>query len=217
MERRRCLRYATGATCIFSAVFYLAAEAITIFACATPKNAYFAHTISDLGIPYASACEGGDFSPLYALINCALICSGAAYVPCYCACFNRFGSRIKRIICHILATLTGLGVMTVGVFHGGNPAVFGIHGAGAAACFVCGNALTIFTGINYTGEGFAPFARAAKIIGGVGLAGAALTFIISFSHLAKFAGIPERLAVYSIILWLFLSGIYTIKAQRKAP
>ncbi|MGN0813606.1 MAG: hypothetical protein ACI4MH_00050 [Candidatus Coproplasma sp.] len=216
MERRRGLRYALGAACIISAVFYLTAEAIAVSACKTPQTAYFTHTISELGIP-VNCAEGGGFSPLYALMNAALICSGAAYIPCYCACFNKFDSKIKRVICRILATLTGLGVMTVGIFHGGNPAVFGVHGAGAATCFSCGNALAIYTGIYYKGEGFAAFSKAAIIIGSLGLIGAVFTFVLSFSPLAKFAGIPERIAVYSIILWLFLSGIYTIFATRRKP
>ena len=211
MERRRSLRYALGAACIFSAVFYLAAETIAVAACTAPQTAYFTHTISELGIPWDCA-EGGGFSPRYALMNAALICSGATYIPCYCACFNYFDSEKKRVICRILATLTGLGVMTVGIFHGGNPAVFGIHGAGAAACFTCGNALAIYTGKYYKGVGFATFSKAAKIIGILGLVGAVFTFVLSFSPLVKFAGIPERIAVYSIILWLCLSGIYTIFA-----
>ncbi|MGN0817349.1 MAG: DUF998 domain-containing protein [Candidatus Coproplasma sp.] len=214
MERRRTLRTALGAACIASAAFYLVAEAIAVAACSTPQNAYFAHTISELGIPY-DYDEGGGFSPLYNLMNLALIASGAAYIPCYCLCFNNFDNRIKRVICRISAALTGLGIITVGIFHGGNPAVLGVHGAGAAACFIFGNALAVYTGIYYKGEGFAPFAKAAKIIGGFGLAGAALTFAFSFSSLARFAGIPERLAVYSIILWLFLTGIYTIRVQKR--
>lgn len=214
MEKRRALRTALGATCILSAVLYLAAEAVAVAASSAPQSAYFAHTISELGIPYGYE-QGGGFSPLYGLMNAALIASGAAYIPCYCACFNAFDSRKKRVICRILATLTGLGVMTVGIFHGGNPAVFGIHGFGAAACFVCGNALAIFTGKYYEGAGFAPFARAAEIIGGAGLSGAVLTFVFAFSPLERYAGVPERLAVYSIILWLFISGIYTIKAQKR--
>lgn len=205
---RRTARKLLGSACIISAVFYLTAEAIAVAACATPQSAYFTHTISELGIPCDNA-EGG-FSPLYVLMNAALILSGATYIPCYCACFNNFDSRKKRIVCRILAALTGFGIITVGIFHGG-PVTIGVHGAGAAACFVCGNALAVFTGVYYRGEGFAPFARAAKIIGGVGLAGAALTFIFTFSPLAKFAAIPERIAVYSIILWLLLSGIYTVR------
>ncbi len=211
MERHATLTKIFGAVCIASGAFYLAAEIIVICYCAAPHNALYMHTISELGIPVGAA---GGFSPLYKLMNSALIISGILYIPCYTVCYARFENRAVGIICRLLAVLTGIGVITVGIVHGDNPNLYGIHGIGAGICFFCGNLLAVLTGLFYKNEGFGGFAIAALSLGATGLTGTLLTYFFVGSAFDSFVGFTERLAVYSIIVWLVLTGVYTVTHTR---
>lgn len=204
-----------GALCLFSGAYYMTAELIAVLFSAERGSAYFLHTVSELGVPLMTTPLGVEFgfSPLFRLMNNAFILAGAIYVPCYPVCFWGLEKRWQKVVLVLLSLFTGLGVIIVGIFHGDNPAVLGIHGAGAAFTFVAGNALSLFTGLCYKRKDFNAYAIAAICLGATGLAGAFLTLFFELSALYTYAGFVERLTIYPIVIWQILGGIYALTRE----
>lgn len=206
-----------GALCLFSGVYYVTAELIAVLFSAERGSAYFLHTVSELGVPLMTTPLGVEFgfSPLFRLMNSAFILAGAVYAPCYPLCYWGMEKGLHKAVLVVLSLLTGLGVVIVGIFHGGNPIILSIHGAGAALTFVAGNALTLFTALRYKSEDFKRYAVAGVCLGATGLAGAFLTLFFELSALYTYAGFVERLTIYPIVIWQILSGIYALTREKE--
>ena len=112
-----------GIVFIVGSLYYIIAEAVSAtFFKASIFETYIFHTISELGIPNPN-------SPLFWLMNSAFILIGLVLL---------FGSfyRLKdfivknKIIYYIFSLITALGVIIVGLIHGGNPLTSGYHTLG---------------------------------------------------------------------------------------
>ncbi|MEE0902522.1 MAG: hypothetical protein UIB31_08330, partial [Methanobrevibacter sp.] len=111
-------RKVAGIAFIIGSLYYILAEAVSAtYFNASLFNTYIFHTISELGIPNAN-------SPLFWLMNSAFILIGLTLI---------FGDFYKlkdyiiknKAIFYILTLVTGLGVIIVGLIHGGNPLTSG--------------------------------------------------------------------------------------------
>ena len=103
-----------GYVFIIGSLYYIIAEAISAtFFNASFFNSYVFHTISELGIPNGN-------SPLFWLMNSAFILIGLTVIF---GDFYKFKEYIikNKTIFYILTLVTGLGVIIVGLIHGGNP------------------------------------------------------------------------------------------------
>lgn len=101
-----------GIVFIVDSLYYILAEAISAtFFNASLANTYIFHTISELGIPNAN-------SPLFWLMNSAFILMGLALIFGYFYRFKDFIIKNKTVI-SVLTLITGLGVIIVGMIHGG--------------------------------------------------------------------------------------------------
>ena len=185
---------------IIASFYYIVAEAITaIYFNSTFLNAYLFHPISELGIPNAN-------SPLHMLMNSAFILIGLALI------FVNF-SKLKddivknQTIFYILTLITGMGVIIVGLIHGGNPAVASYHGLGATMAMVGGNILLIVTSKSM--DEFKSYQKATLTLGIIGL----VSFFVMLSLFTNPSLMPifERLSVYPLILWSIMTGICMFK------
>ena len=117
-------------------IYYILAEAV----CATFFNAsifdtYIFHTISELGIP-------GVNSPLSWPMNFAFILIGLTLIFGNFYKFKEFIIKNKMVF-YMLTLITGLGVIIVGMIHGGNPLTSGYHTFGAVMAILGGNILLV--------------------------------------------------------------------------
>ena len=113
-----------GIALVIGSLYYVVAEAVSAtFFNDSFFNAYVFHTISELGIPNLN-------SPLFWLMNSAFILVGVTLIFAYFYRFKDLIVKNKRII-SVLAVVTGLGVIIVGMIHGGNPLTSGYHTLGA--------------------------------------------------------------------------------------
>ena len=189
-------RKVAGIVFIFGSLYYILTEAISAtYFDASLFNTYVFHTISELGIPNAN-------SPLFWLMNSAFILIGLTLIF---GNFYKFKDYIikNNILFYILTLITGLGVIIVGLIHGGNPLTLGYHALGAVMAILGGNVLLVL--ISKSMNDFAGFQKTTLILAGIGLiAFWIMFFIMENSYMPVF----ERISVYTLIIWSFLAGVY---------
>lgn len=189
-----------GIALIICSLYYILAEAISAtFFNDSLYNTYAFHTISELGIPNLN-------SPLFWLMNSAFILVGLALIFGY---FYRIKDLIvkNKLIISIFVLITGLGVIIVGMIHGGNTLTSGYHTLGAVMAILGGNVMLIL--ISRSMDDFGAYQKITMILGIFGL----VSFLITFFILKNpYMPVFERLSVYTLIIWSFLTGLFLVKS-----
>lgn len=189
-----------GFVFIVGSLYYIVAEVISAtFFNDSLFNTYVFHTISELGIPNGN-------SPLFWLMNSAFILIGLAVIF---SVFYKFKDYLikNKIIIYILTIVTGLGVLIVGMIHGGNPLTSGYHTLGAVMAILGGNLLLVF--ISKSMEDFHTYQKATLTLG---LLGIIVFWVMFFNIKSSYMPVFERLSVYTLIIWSFIRGVYLIKS-----
>lgn len=188
-----------GIAFVIGSLYYILAEAISAtFFNSSIFNTYIFHTISELGIPNAN-------SPLFWLMNSAFILIGLTLLF---GNFYRFKDFIvkHKAICYILTVVASLGVIIVGLIHGGNPLTSGYHTLGAVMAILGGNVLLVL--ISRSMDEFELYQKVTFILGTIGL----VAFWIMFFNMGSvYMPVFERLSVYTLIMWSFLTGVYLLR------
>jgi len=188
-----------GIVFIIGSLYYILAEAVSAtFFNASIFNTYIFHTISELGIPNAN-------SPLFWLMNSAFILIGLTLI---------FGNFYKlkeliiknKIIFYIFTLITSVGVIIVGLIHGGNPLTSGYHTLGAVMAILGGNILLVLIS-----KSMVEFETYQKITLVLGVFGIIVFWVMFFNMASSYMPVFERLSVYTLILWSFITGVYLIK------
>ena len=192
-------RKVAGITFIIGSLYYIIAEAISAtYFNASIFNTYLFHTISELGIPNGN-------SPLSWLMNSAFILIGLVMLF---GSFYKFKDFIVKnnIAYYIFTVITALGVIIVGLIHGGNPLTSGYHTLGAVMAILGGNILLVL--VSRSMNEFSNYQKATLVLGVIGL----LAFWIMFFSMGNvYMPTIERLSVYPLIVWSFLTGFYLIR------
>ena len=190
-----------GIVFIVGSLYYVLAEAVSAtFFNASIFNTYIFHTISELGIPNAN-------SPLFWLMNSAFIIIGLTLLF---GNFYRFKDFIinHKLICYILTVITSLGVIIVALIHGGNPLTSGYHTLGAVMAILGGNVLLVL--ISRSMEYIGNYQKATLALGIIGL----IVFWVTFFNMGNiYMPVFERLSVYTLIVWSFLTGFYLLRNE----
>ncbi|WP_458453697.1 DUF998 domain-containing protein [Methanobrevibacter sp.] len=188
-----------GFVFLIGSAYYVLAEAISAtFFKASFVNTYLFHTISELGIPNGN-------SPLFWLMNSAFILIGLTLIFCNYYRFKDYIAR-NKILFYIFTLITSMGVIIVGLIHGGNPLTSGYHTVGAIMAILGGNLLLIL--ISRSMAEFKIYQMRTLILGVFGLIAFGIMF---FNVTSIYMPIFERLSVYTLIIWCFLTGAYLAK------
>lgn len=188
-----------GIVFIFGSLYYLLAEAISAFSFNDLlTNTYLFHTISELGIPNAN-------SPLAFLMNSAFVIIGLTFLF---GNFYKFKELIikNKIVFYILTIVAAVGVIIVAMIHAGNPVTDGYHSLGAIMAILGGNLLLIIVS-----RSMDKFESYQKITLALGIIGLIAFWIMFFNMQSLYMPIFERLSVYTLIIWSFISGVYLLK------
>ncbi len=181
---------------IIAGLYYIIAEAC----CAVVFNdslinTYLYHTISELGIPGAN-------SPLFYLMNSAFILVGLIVVLGNFKHLQKYILK-NKIMFYLLTLISGVGVIIVGLIHGGNPLTSGYHTLGAVMAILGGNLLLIIVSMSM--RKLEKYHRITIFLGIIGL----ISFWIMFFNMHSiYMPVFERLSVYPIIIWSLITGIY---------
>ncbi|MBQ2665618.1 DUF998 domain-containing protein [Methanobrevibacter sp.] len=188
-----------GIALIIGSIYYVLAEAISAtFFNDSLFNTYIFHTISELGIPNGN-------SPLFWLMNSAFILVGLALIFSSFYRFKDFFIK-NNVFIYILSAITGLGVIIVGLIHGGNPLTSGYHTLGAVMAILGGNILLVLVSRSM-GE-FLNYQKITLVLGVIGLVA---FWIMFFNIQSVYMPVFERLSVYTLIIWSFLTGLFLAK------
>ena len=102
--------------------------------------------------------------------------------------------------------ITALGVIIVGLIHGGNPLTSGYHTLGAVMAILGGNILLVLIS-----RSMGEFENYQKITLFLGVMGLIAFWILFFNMENVYMPVFERLSVYTLIIWCFLTGVYLLK------
>lgn len=184
-----------GMVFIIGSLYYMLAEAVSAtFFSASIVDTYLFHNISELGIPNVG-------SPLFFIMNSAFIIMGLTLLF---GNFYKFCEYIvkNKIIFYILTLITSSGVIIVGLIHGGNPLTSGYHTLGAVMAILGGNVLLILIS-----KSMLYFDKYQKFTLTLGIFGLTVFWIMFFNMGSKYVSVFERLSVYTLIIWSFITGL----------
>ncbi len=181
---------------VIAGIYFLLAEFVSAVYTGLPLfEVYTQNTISALGVP-------GYISPIDWLMNSGFIVLGVLLIIGF---HMGLSSRIKKwkAIEYALTFVTALGLFIIAAIHAGNP----IHQIGALMAIVGGGVLLMTAA-------FALDTSKSYKIASFSLGLIAIVFLIVMiifmgnPQLEIIEAIPERISVYALILWSFLTGIY---------
>ena len=184
---------------VIAGIYFLLAEFVSAVYTGLPLfEVYTQNTISALGVP-------GYISPIDWLMNSGFIVLGVLLIIGF---HMGLSSRIKKwkAIEYALTFVTALGLFIIAAIHAGNP----IHQIGALMAIVGGGVLLMTAA-------FALDTSKSYKIASFSLGLIAIVFLIVMiifmgnPQLEIIEAIPERISVYALILWSFLTGVYLIK------
>ncbi len=187
-----------GIVFIFGSLYYMIAEAISAIAFNDSLvNTYLFHTISELGIP--------NISPLSFSMNSAFIVIGLCLWFGNYYRFKDFIIKNKKAF-YILTPIAAIGVIIVALIHAGNPVTDGYHSLGAIMAILGGNILLVL--ISRSMDKFETYQKVTLILGIIGL----VAFWIMFFNMESiYMPVFERLSVYTLIIWNFMSGVCLLR------
>ena len=184
---------------VIAGIYFLLAEFVSAVYTGLPLfEVYTQNTISALGVP-------GYISPIDWLMNSGFIVLGVLLIIGF---HMGLSSRIKKwkAIEYALTFVTALGLFIIAVIHAGNP----IHQIGALMAIVGGGVLLMTAA-------FALDTSKSYKIASFSLGLIAIVFLVVMiifmgnPRLEIIEAVPERISVYALILWSFLTGVYLIK------
>ena len=184
---------------VIAGIYFLLAELASAVSTGLPLfEVYTQNTISALGVP-------GYISPIDGLMNSGFIVLGVLLIIGF---HMGLSSRIKKwkAIEYALTFVTALGLFIIAAIHAGNP----IHQIGALMAIVGGGVLLMTAA-------FALDTSKSYKIASFSLGLIAIVFLIVMiifignPDLEIIEAVPERISVYALILWSFLTGVYLIK------
>ena len=184
---------------IIAGIYFLLAELASAVYTGLPLfEVYTQNTISALGVP-------GYISPIDWLMNSGFVVLGVLLIIGF---HMGLSSRIKKwkAIEYALTFVTALGLFIIAAIHAGNP----IHQIGALMAIVGGGVLLMTAA-------FALDTSKSYKIASFSLGLIAILFLIVMiifmgnPDLEIIEAVPERISVYALILWSFLTGVYLIK------
>ncbi len=188
---------------IISSLSYLGIEFISILKSRARLKGYF-HTISELSTPIGQRYSSlpSSFSPLSNIFNSILVINGIIYFIGIGYYILKFIKKPAKPYLFILSSITGICTILVGFFHSSTSPKF-IHYAASFLVLFCGNLLIFILGLIKK----RPFYSYLAIIG---IGGTALSFLLPHNVY----GLAERMGIYSLLIFEFITGLEMIKTSK---
>jgi low temperature requirement protein LtrA len=138
-------------------------------------------------------------------MNSAFIIIGLIFIFSNFYKFKDFMIK-NKIVFYILTLVAAIGVIIVALIHAGNPVTDGYHSLGAIMAILGGNILLLV--VSRSMDKFEIYQKVSLILGVIGL----IAFWVMFFNMGSlYMPIFERLSVYTLIIWSFITGVYLLK------
>ena len=184
---------------IIASIYFILSEFIAALSTGLPLfEVYTQNTIRALGVP-------GYISPIDWLMNSGFVVLGVLLIIGFHLGLSPLIKKWK-ILEYALTFVTAIGLFVIAAIHAGNP----IHQIGALMAIVGGGVLLMTAA-------FALDTSKSYKIASFSLGLIAILFLIVMiifmgnPDLEIIEAVPERISVYALILWSFLTGIYLLK------
>ena len=219
---RAHLRRRTVLLAILAAVgplIFLIAEAVSAIAWTAGTYNYGHNFISDLGTTVCGSTFGGRemCSPLHAVMNVGFVAMGFAIAATVALLATRLHG-VRRGVITALGRVVPVGMLLVAIFHGGVESVdngtIALHVLGAFLAIAAGNTLAITMGAHSDRLGLPRWYRVATIT--LGVVGLVALVCIAVEPPPLDPAIYERISVYSIFSWLFLTTAALLTTPRRS-
>jgi len=191
-----------GILFIIATVIFILSEFIcAIYTRVSLSETYALHTISELGVPY----QINHFTPVYDLMNYAFIAVGILLLIGSVLALSKLIEKHK-ILYWLFVLSTSLGMIIIALYHAGHL----YHAIGALMALVGGSLMLII--ISQSINASKNYRIITLILGLIGVIFAfGMIYFMSIPQLYIFKAIPERICVYSLLIWSFISGYYLVK------
>jgi hypothetical membrane protein len=205
-------RVRTGAVVWICAVQFFVVQAVVQSAWTTPYS-LSENFISDLGnttcgpYPYESVVYV--CSPLHAWMNASFVLLGAIILVGAALVWRALVGDWVGVVGLALVVLAGPGLILVGLYP--EDVAITPHKVGAGAQFVLGNLGLVVLGIALLGRGRI-FALFSIVAGAAGLV--ATVLLVEEIYLGLGIGGMERIAAYTIPVWLIVAGVWLLGNPR---
>lgn len=212
-----------GGLLLLAGVQYAVLEYLAASAWHHPAYSYAVNFISDLGNPVAGDVFEGRVidSPWHVVMDAAFVAQGLLFIAASVLLLGKGTGRLKRVLL-VLAVVHGAGVILIGFFQESSAAlhngVIVVHGIGAAATILAGNVIPLVIGAK-GGPLAAPgwLRKAGTALGILGLA-AFVVLQVNRPLYHAAGGVPERVAVYTILIFEVMVGATLLaRARNLAP
>lgn len=200
-----------GALLITAGLLFLICEAVAAAAWTDPVYRYSYNFISDLGVSGQVIVDGRLVnSPLPQVMNFAMILHGILMVTGMVCLKNAVPQR-QWTVALTAAVIHAIGMAMVGSFHGLDYATLNPHILGALLAVLAGDFLAVYTGRFLRKRQTAPgLSAASRLIGSAGF----LSVLVLLLFPSEYGAILERFAVYTILGWELVVGVWLIRHSR---
>ncbi|MDO4813674.1 MAG: DUF998 domain-containing protein [Gemella sp.] len=205
---------------ILNASFYLLTEFIAALGTGYPLDYVYARQfISALGVYNGQVVEGvpENFSSWAIVMNIGFIVTALGFVASYLLLIFPKMKKVSKARAYILLLIVlsfGVGSLLVGLYQGGVPGQDDLHGLGARLSFLMGNATLLLTGI-FLPEKRLGYRSISIILAIVGFSAVYFLQNAITANLENVMAIYERLTVYPITAWQFITGITFLTKRNK--
>lgn len=204
-----------GFLLILTGIIFVINEFITLSAANLPLwDAYITKTISRLAVPYGNIylTARDTLSPKAYLLDHAFIISGVIFLIGNLVCVRKYISKNRILFC-ILTIITSIGLITIAFNPTGGPTTHLPHQIGAIMIFVGATLVLILTGLSI--ENQPTYKKICLILGAISLVFGLLLISVYFNVNYPFRGLFERGMIYSIIVWIIITGYYLLTNKFK--
>ncbi len=148
-------------------------------------------------------------------MNTGFVLHGVLFVIAGILLWRLLAQRAAQIAYLALAIAHGIGISLVGLFHGSTAAVedgtVALHSLGAMLAIIGGNSAAIIVGASVSRR-MASFGRTLIALGVIGIA--SLLYLVATGGSAV-DGIPERVAVYTVMIAQLVAGVSLLLSRRR--
>jgi hypothetical membrane protein len=201
-------------------VIFLVCEAISAIAWEAGTYDYGHNFISDLGTTICGSSSGGRelCSPLHGVMNFGFVAMGLAIGASALLLAARL-TRRRRIAVIALGITIPVGMILVATIHGQDESVANgtmwLHGLGALLAIAAGNSLGLVVGPAGRSLGFPRWYRPTALV--LGIVGLVALVFIAVEPPPFDPAVYERISVYTIFAWHFVTAFCLLRSRRRAP
>lgn len=199
-----------GILASFCGVYYFLTEIISILFTNVTLSAFTEYTTLELLLPNGTKIDEQPnriISPLADVMNGMFAVQGVCFILIYLFAITAISEKKLHLLGILAALFFSVGMLIISSTKGGNFTDGGLQNLGMTIAVICGNLSILLAGLDIGHHDLDKFKRFSIICGTVGIISTLAAYLLANA----FTPLLERIGIYSIMLWLVLSGFAVMK------